>query len=59
MLHADIRIDRETDGRTDMTKLIITFLNFANTFKNGLKVLKVVDADLTLIQFIMSVTYSI
>jgi hypothetical protein len=30
LLHADSR----TDGRADMTKLIVAFLNFANVSKN-------------------------
>jgi len=29
LLHVDRRIDRQTYGRTDMTKLIITSLYFA------------------------------
>ena len=33
--HADKGTDRRTDGRTDMTKLIVTFRNFANAPKNG------------------------
>ena len=49
----------QTDGRTDMAKLIIIFLNFANAPKNGLQILQAVDADLTLIYFMMGVTYSI
>jgi hypothetical protein len=32
LLHAD---KKETDGRTDMTKLIIAFRNFANAPKSG------------------------
>ena len=43
LLHAD----RPTEGQTDMTKLIVTFLNFVNVtknetnvFENGLCVLK-------------------
>ena len=32
--HADRRSYRETDRRTDMTKLIVIFRNFANAPKN-------------------------
>ena len=32
--NADIRTDRQTDGQTDMTKLIVGFRNFANGPKN-------------------------
>jgi hypothetical protein len=28
-----MRTDRQTDGRTDMTKLIVVFRNFANALK--------------------------
>ena len=27
-------VDRQKDGRTDMTKLIVAFRNFANALKN-------------------------
>jgi hypothetical protein len=30
----EVHVDRQTDRRTDMTKLIITFRNFANAPKN-------------------------
>jgi hypothetical protein len=33
---ADFYADRETEGQTDMTKLIVDFRNFANAPKNGL-----------------------
>ena len=33
LLHAD----RETEGRTDMTKLTVAFRNFADAPKNGCK----------------------
>ena len=32
LFHAD-RTDRRTDGRRDMTKLIVAFRNFANALK--------------------------
>jgi len=28
LVHEDRQIDRQTDGRTDMTKLIVAFLKF-------------------------------
>jgi hypothetical protein len=31
------RADGETDGQTDMTKLIVVFRNFANAPKNSVK----------------------
>jgi hypothetical protein len=34
MLHVDERADRQTDGRSEMTKLIVTSRNFANTPKS-------------------------
>jgi len=34
MFHANGQIDRQADGRTDATKLIIAFRNFANAVKN-------------------------
>jgi len=35
LFHADRRTDGQTDGRTDMTKLVVVFRNFANESKNG------------------------
>ena len=35
MFHADVRMDRQTDGETDVTKLIVPFPKFANASKNG------------------------
>jgi len=32
--HADGRADRQTDGRTNMTNLIVAFHNFTNAPKN-------------------------
>jgi hypothetical protein len=34
LLHADGQTNRQTDGQTDMRKLIIAIRNFANTPKN-------------------------
>jgi hypothetical protein len=34
LFHTDRRSDRQIDRRTDMTKLIVDFRNFANTPKN-------------------------
>ena len=39
LLHAD----RRTDGRTDMTKLIVAFPNFENAPKNTIKMAGVSD----------------
>jgi len=36
-----IRVDRRTDERTNMTRLVVAFLNFANAFQTG------VDSKLT------------
>ena len=35
LLRAGVQTDRRMEGRTDMTKLIISFRNFANAPKNG------------------------
>jgi hypothetical protein len=37
LFHADWLTDGRTDGPTDMTKLIVAFLNFANAPKSGAK----------------------
>jgi hypothetical protein len=34
VFHAVTKTDGRTDGRTDMTKLIVAFRNFANAPKN-------------------------
>jgi hypothetical protein len=34
LFHADLR-DSQTDGRTDMTKLIVAIRNFANAIKKA------------------------
>jgi len=34
LFHADIYTSSRTDGRTDMTKLIVAFHNFENASKN-------------------------
>jgi len=36
--------DRQMDGRTDITKLVIAFRNFANASKNGGLVLGLVNS---------------
>ena len=33
--HVDGQTDRQTDGETDMTKLIVAFRNFSNAPKKG------------------------
>ena len=35
LFQADGRTDGQTDRRTDVTKLIVAFNNFANASKNG------------------------
>jgi hypothetical protein len=35
LFHSDGQTDRETDGRTDMTKLVVDFRNFAKAPKKG------------------------
>ena len=35
LLHADGRMDRQTDRQTDMTKLIVPLRNFSNAPKKG------------------------
>jgi hypothetical protein len=40
MFHADRQKDRQTDGWTDMTKLIDAFRNFANVPKNYTETVK-------------------
>jgi hypothetical protein len=42
LFHADGR----TDGRTDMTKLIVAFRSFANAPKNGFKAAKCEYVDM-------------
>ena len=36
LFHVDGQKDRQPKGRTDMTKLIVSFRNFANATKNAL-----------------------
>ena len=36
LFNADRRTDGRMDGRTDMTKLIVTFRNFTNVPKKGI-----------------------
>ena len=35
LFHADGRTERRTDGKTDMTKLLVAFRNFGNAPKHG------------------------
>jgi hypothetical protein len=36
--HTDRQTDRHTDRQTDMTKLIVSYRNFANRAKNGMEI---------------------
>jgi hypothetical protein len=48
LFHADGQTHRQTDGRTDRTKLIVTFRNFANvpqTATISKQILLLVESD--------------
>jgi len=45
LFHADRRTDGRMEGRTGMTKLIVAFLNFANTPKNPTQKSLVIESE--------------